>query len=201
MRIAGSVSSSSRGARRRSCTSMRRRRWRGRVGRRRGYCTSPRRGRAEEGVRAQAAWQAERARVRTVGEAPSLRVVTATEHAAIGAVPAAEVAVESAAAPRPRPHGKRFGTLVHAVLAAVELDAGSAAVADTAALQGRLLGATAEEVEAAIDTAVRALAHPLLRRAADAARAGRCRRECPIGVQVEGGVLVEGVGGAAFLEG
>src|SRR5206468_12442730 len=112
----------------------------------------------------------------------------ATEHAAIGGVPAAEVAVESAAAPRPRRHGKRFGTLVHAVLAAVELDAGRAAVADAAALQGRLLGATAEEVEAAIDTAVRALAHPLLRRAADAARAGRCRRERPGGGQVESGV-------------
>src|SRR5213594_1750017 len=69
-----------------------------------------------------------------------------------------------------------------------------------AAPPGRLLGATAEEVEAAIDTAVRALAHPLLRRAADAARAGRCRRECPVGVQVESGVLVEGVVDAAFLE-
>src|SRR5881296_1094285 len=86
--------------------------------------------RAEEGVRAHAAWQAERARVRTVGEAPSLRVMTATEHAAIGAVPAAEVAVESVGAPRPRPHGKRFGALVHAVLAAVELDADRAGVAD-----------------------------------------------------------------------
>ena len=156
--------------------------------------------RAEEGVRAHAAWQAERARVRTVGEAPSLRVLTATEHAAIGAVPAAEVAVESAAAPRPRPHGKRFGTLVHAVLAAVELDADRAGVADVAALQGRLLGARAEEVEAAADTAARALAHPLLRRAADAARAGRCRRECPVGVKLAGDVVVEGVVDAAFLE-
>jgi len=126
--------------------------------------------------------------------------VTATEHAAIGAVSAAEVAVESVDAPRARPHGKRFGTLVHAVLVAVELDAGRAGVAAAAALHGRLLGATAEEVEAAVDTAVRALAHPLLRRAANAARAGRCRRECPVGVQVEGGVLVEGVIDAAFLE-
>src|SRR5207244_5693308 len=158
-------------------------------------------GRAEEGVRAHAAWQAERQRVRTIGEAPSLRVVTATEHAAIGAVPAAEVVVESVDAPRPRPHGKRFGALVHAVLAAVELDAGRAAVADAAALHGRLLGATAEEVEAAVDTAVRALAHPLLRRAAAAARAGRCRRECPVGVQVEGGVLVGGLVGAADRKG
>src|SRR5207244_797787 len=156
--------------------------------------------RAEEGVRAHAAWQVERARVRTVGETPGLRVATATEHAAIGAMPAAEGAVESVGAPRPRPRGKRFGTLVHAVLAAVELDADHAGVVDAAALQGRLLGATAEEVEAAVDTAVRALAHPLLRRAANAARAGHCRRECPVGVQVEGGVLVEGVIDAAFLE-
>jgi ATP-dependent helicase/nuclease subunit A len=155
--------------------------------------------RAEEGVRAHAAWQAERERVRAGGGVPSLRVVTATEHAAIGAVPA-EVAVESVGAPRPRPHGKRFGTLVHAVLAAVELDADRAGVADAAALHGRLLGATAEEVAAAVDTAVGALAHPWLRRAAGAARAGRCRRECPVGVQVEGGVLVEGVIDAAFLE-
>src|SRR5207247_6874370 len=72
--------------------------------------------RAEEGVRAHATWQAERARVRTVGEAPSLRVVTVTEHAAIGAVPAAEGAVESGDAPRPRPHGQGLRARVHAVL-------------------------------------------------------------------------------------
>jgi len=156
--------------------------------------------RAEEGVRAHAAWQAERERVRADGSVPSLHVVTATEHAAVGAAPVAEVAVESVDTPGPRPHGKRFGTLVHAVLAAVELDADRAGVADAAALQGRLLGATAEEVEAAADTATRALAHPLLRRAADAARAGRCRRECPVGVKLDGDVVVEGLVDAAFLE-
>jgi ATP-dependent exoDNAse (exonuclease V) beta subunit len=156
--------------------------------------------RADEGVRAHAAWQAERARVQSVGGTPSLRVVSATEHAMVDERPAAEVAVESVGALPSRPHGKRFGTLVHAVLATVELDADRDGVTDAAALHGRLLGATAEEVEAAIDTAARALAHPLLRRAADAARAGRCRRECPVGVQLEGGVLVEGVVDAAFLE-
>jgi ATP-dependent exoDNAse (exonuclease V) beta subunit len=156
--------------------------------------------RAEEGVRAHAGWQAERERVRVDGSVPSLTVRTVTEHAAAGGAPAAEVAVESAGAPGPRPHGKRFGTLVHAVLAAVELDADRTGVADAAALHGRLLGATAEEVEAAADTAVRALAHPLLRRAANAARGGRCRRECPVGVEIGGGLLVEGVIDAAFLE-
>src|SRR5207244_1500908 len=38
------------------------------------------------------------------------------------------------------------------------------------------------------------------RRAAAAGGAGRCRREWPVGVQVEGGVLVEGLVDAAFLE-
>src|SRR5207244_11518386 len=127
----------------------------------------------------QAAGQAERERVRAGGGVPGLRVVTATEHAAAAAALAGEVAVESVGTAGPRPHGKRFGTLVHAVLAAVELDADRAGVADAAALHGRLLGATAEEVAAAVDTAVGALAHPWLRRAGDARRAGRCRRGWP----------------------
>jgi len=44
------------------------------------------------------------------------------------------------------------------------------------------------------------LAHPLLRRAAVAARAGRCRRECPVTIRLDDGVLVEGVIDAAFVE-
>jgi len=152
--------------------------------------------RAEEGVREHAVWQAERERVRATGSAPSLMVRTVTEHAAVAAAPAVEVAVESVGAPAPRPHGKRFGTLVHAVLAAVELDADPTGVADAAALQGRLLGATAAEVEAATETVARALAHPLLRQAA---HAGRCRRECAVGVKLDGDVLVEGVVDAAYL--
>ncbi|HYR95478.1 MAG TPA: 3'-5' exonuclease, partial [Candidatus Binatus sp.] len=156
--------------------------------------------RAEEGVRAHAAWQAERAHVREAGLAPSVRVVTATERAAVDTEPGADVAVESVPPSGRRPHGKRFGMLVHAVLAAVALDAERAAVADGAALHGRLLGATREEVEAAVETVTRALAHPLLERAAAAARGGRCRRECPVAVQMDGGLLVEGVVDAAFLE-
>jgi ATP-dependent exoDNAse (exonuclease V) beta subunit len=154
--------------------------------------------RAEEGRRAHDAWQAERTRVRAVGEAPSLRVVTATERAAAGA-PGPEVVVESAGPTVGRPHGKRFGTLVHAVLAAVDLDAERAGVTEVAGLQGRLLGATAEEVRAAVASVVAALAHPVMRRAAAAARAGRCRRECPVAVQLDG-ELIEGLVDAAFLE-
>jgi ATP-dependent helicase/nuclease subunit A len=155
--------------------------------------------RAEEGKRDHDAWQAARRHVRDAAAAPSIRVVTATEHAAAGEEPAADVAVESIDARGPRPHGKRFGTLVHAVLAAVDLDAERAAVGGVTALQARLLGAPADETQAAVETVVAALRHPLMRRAAAAARAGRCRRECPVAVARDG-VLVEGVVDAAFLE-
>src|SRR5581483_8321374 len=149
----------------------------------------------EEGVRAHVAWQAERGRVRADGGTPSLRVVTATERG----IEDGDVVVESVAElPAARPHGRRFGTLVHAVLAAVQLDADRGAVADAAALQARLLPGTSEdEVAAAVETVVRALAHPVLRRAASAAA---YRRETPVVVRLDDGVLVEGVADAAFLE-
>ena len=48
-----------------------------------------------------------------------------------------------------RPTGPRFGTLVHAILATVALDAGRDAIAAVAVLQARILGAPDEETEAA----------------------------------------------------
>ena len=125
-----------------------------------------------------------------------MRVATATEHAAV-ATDDAEVPVEDAMLPGDRPHGIRFGTLVHGVLAEVDLDADRVAVATIAALQGRLLGATADEVDAAVDAVVHALAHPLLRRAA---AAPSCRREAPVLLRLDDGTLVEGVADAAFAD-
>jgi len=156
--------------------------------------------RSEEGVRQHAAWQAERARVREAASQPSLRVVTATEQAASVEGEEPSVAVESVGPDGVRPHGKRFGTLVHAVLARVDLDADRPGVETVAALEGRLLGATPEEIAAASEIVERALAHPLLRRAAVAAHAGRCRRETPVAMRLPDGVLVEGVVDAAFRD-
>jgi ATP-dependent exoDNAse (exonuclease V) beta subunit len=101
---------------------------------------------------------------------------------------------------RTRPRGKRFGTLVHAVLAAVDLDAGDEAIAAVARAEGRMVGATEEEVVAAADAVVRALAHPILRRAAESARRGECRRETPVALPGPGGVQIEGVVDLAFRE-
>ena len=182
---------------------------------------------SERGERAHADWQLRRSGLLAAGAAPSRRVRSATEVAgaviaaglpalepspagagAAGALPGAPF---PAAAPvehldvdvgdrRGRPHGKRFGTLVHAVLAEVDLDAGAAAIAATGEAVGRLLGCTATEVAAATHATERALAHPLMRSAAAAARAGACRREVPVMVRAPDGALLEGVVDLCFRE-
>jgi ATP-dependent helicase/nuclease subunit A len=152
--------------------------------------------RSEAGIEAHAAWQEERGRVRAQGQTPSVRVATATERALEPDAYEA-VAVEEAIRPGPRPHGVRFGTLVHEVLAAVDLGADADAVARAAALRGRLLGASEAEVAAAVDVVVHALAHPLVRRAAAAAE---CRRETAVLMRLDDGTVVEGVVDAAFAD-
>jgi ATP-dependent exoDNAse (exonuclease V) beta subunit len=96
-----------------------------------------------------------------------------------------------------RPGGKRFGTLVHAVLAEIDLQARPDAIAIAAAAQGRLAGATQTEVSAAARAVEAALAHPLLRRAA---KSRDCRREEPLVHRLGDGTLLEGVVDLAFRD-
>ena len=100
-----------------------------------------------------------------------------------------------------RPYGPRFGTLVHAALATVPLDATPPQIADGVSLQARILGAPADEVTAATALVAAALAHPLMARARDAWRAGRCRRETPLARREPDGSLIEGVVDLAFEDG
>jgi len=161
--------------------------------------------RSEEGIRVHAEWQTQRANVREVAGKPEWRVVIATSH-----VPSPrdeskttklpDVAVESIEIDFSRPHGKRFGILVHSVLSVVPLNSDQEGIADVARVQGRVLGATEDEVAAAVETVHRALRHPLMQRAAAAAGVGQLRREVPIGLELEDGVMVEGVIDLAFQE-
>jgi hypothetical protein len=98
-----------------------------------------------------------------------------------------------------RPSGRRFGALVHAVLGSVPLDGDSDVIQRLAALQGRPLGATDEEVACAAEVVQTVLAEPILQRAHHAAKAGRCRRETPV-VWRDGDRIVEGVVDLAFEE-
>jgi hypothetical protein len=93
----------------------------------------------------------------------------------------------------PRPAGPRFGTLVHATLATVALDAIAEQVTEAVALQARILGAPDDERAAAATVVGAVLAHPLIARAREAERAGRCRRETPLAVHEADGTLLEGV--------
>ena len=99
-----------------------------------------------------------------------------------------------------RPGGRRFGALVHALLASIDLDAGADAIQASAAINGRIVGATEEEIQAAIVTVGAALGHPILRRAAASAGKGGLRRETPVLLTLDDGSLVEGVVDLAFRE-
>jgi len=59
-------------------------------------------------------------------------------------------------------------------------------------LQGRILGATEEEVKTTTAAVSAALQHQLRQRAREAAQ-GNCYRELPVTLQLEDGTLVEGV--------
>jgi ATP-dependent exoDNAse (exonuclease V) beta subunit len=149
-------------------------------------------------------WLAERLATLERGSQPSVVTRTVTEWAAQRGPdptePVVEVTVVDAAASLDRPSGPRFGTLVHAVLATVALDAAMPVIAETVALEARLLGATPEEEKAATNVVETALAHPLLLRAREAWRHGRCRRESPIAVVDADGTILEGVLDLAFEE-
>ncbi|WP_437279047.1 UvrD-helicase domain-containing protein [Sorangium sp. So ce375] len=184
---------------------------------------------AELGQRGHEVWQEARLRAILDGAVAAVRVKTATEisHEAALAAAAAEDAAGAAAgeagagkaargkradalpvisfeqtdiAREGRPYGKRFGTLVHAVLAEVDLRAGEDDVRTVATAQARLLGAPAEEVDAAVAAAVAALEHPLLRRAAESAARGTCERETPLLLRLEDGTIAEGIVDLSFRE-
>ena len=169
---------------------------------------------AEASERAHAAWQARRAEALVAGAMPSVVVQTVTA-AACAAVLASlgtprsdaplgsgllEVALEVVAHHRTgRPRGKRFGTLVHAILATVDLRGDAGHVHAVGLNHARLVGAPPEERDAAIVAVRAALAHPLLVRAAAAEARGALRREVPVVIQRANG-LIEGVVDLAFSE-
>ncbi len=160
-------------------------------------------GNSDASIRAHAEWQQRRRDVGRRGAVPTLVARTVTEHTRDQSnEPSPDpVLVERVPAGRTaRPHGRRFGTLVHAVLAEIPLDASALVIQAAATVQGRYLGCSPPEVEAAGLTVAEALRHPLLRRAAVAQAAGRCRRELPLSLRLPDGTVLDGVVDLAFTE-
>jgi ATP-dependent helicase/nuclease subunit A len=127
-------------------------------------------------------------------------VVTTATRLAATVVGAAVLVTETGAARSQRPHGRRFGTLVHAVLADVPFEAGTDEIERLVALHARLVGATADEIAAAIAAVGSALSHEILRRAAAASKRGRCHRELPLTSRDPAGAFIDGVADLAFAE-
>ena len=152
---------------------------------------------AAAGLARYEAWRAERDRRLEAGATPRFDVATVTDLAQGEVGFEAEVDLEVLPRDADRPAGVRFGTLVHTVLRDVDFAAGEEAVRALAEMHGRMLDATGDEVEAATASAVAALAHPLLRRAA---AAERLHREAPFLLDRGGGSIVEGTVDLAFLE-
>jgi ATP-dependent helicase/nuclease subunit A len=169
---------------------------------------------AEEGNRGHSEWQARRASLLERGSKPTFVIQTATgsKDAAVGVSTAVfgemeqgdgdrgrlgvVVRVEkTSASGKPRPHGVRFGILVHAVLARIPLDANEVQVRCLTRTHGQMLSATNQETEAAAEAVAAALQHPVMRAARGASEV---RRETPMLLREGDGALVEGVLDLAF---
>jgi ATP-dependent exoDNAse (exonuclease V) beta subunit len=142
-------------------------------------------------------WKAQREKVNAAGMQKEFEVFTATE--AAEAPPPFSVAVQFEALKKAvgRSSGPRFGTLVHTILRDVPLDGGRKQIDELAAIHGRVLGATDQEIEHGAEAVHDALKHPLIERAR---KSKLCRRELPILLKVEANRILEGVIDLAFEE-
>jgi ATP-dependent exoDNAse (exonuclease V) beta subunit len=151
-------------------------------------------------------WKKEREGAIAAAQQPSIDVMTATAAAAESALaPIGEdidVATEIVDATVPRPRGQRFGSLVHALLADMPLDApDGTTMARLASAHGRVLGADAVEIAAAEALVRRVLTHPVLQAAARAHQEGQCYREMPVTWRTRTGAIIEGFVDLAYTDG
>jgi ATP-dependent exoDNAse (exonuclease V) beta subunit len=150
------------------------------------------------------AWRGQRERAIDAGRRESLRIATVTQrrrdrpddsHARD------ELRIERTVASREGGRlGRRFGALVHRVLAAAPLDANEITVRTLAVATARAIGASTAEADLATVRVSSALAHPLLvaaRALPDALR----RRECDLSVILDDGSRVEGTLDLAYRDG
>jgi ATP-dependent exoDNAse (exonuclease V) beta subunit len=150
-------------------------------------------------------WRDGKAAVLGEASRPALRVQTATAWAADAAklgvdavlAESAGIDVQVLPAVAGRPRGPLFGSLVHAVLATVPLDASPDLVERSARVQARILNAGAAEVDASVAIVTAVLRHDLLARARASASV---KRETPVSWLQKDGTLIEGVLDLAFEE-
>jgi ATP-dependent helicase/nuclease subunit A len=157
--------------------------------------------RSEAGKRAHQQWRATHDAIVAAGQAPSIRLTIATELASSARRPelaeTAEVQIIELQRTVERPHGPRFGTLVHATLARVALDADDNEIAATVDFFARTLGASDVEVAAAVAAVRGVLASKVM---AAARTSAQVQRETTLALVLDDGTLAEGVADLVFTE-
>ncbi|MEY4582561.1 MAG: hypothetical protein RL701_7264 [Pseudomonadota bacterium] len=168
---------------------------------------------AEAGQRAYQTFRDSQAEARARASAPSLlsSSITARAHSELLAAPATQPShafeiiemPEHAEARVVRPHGARFGTLVHALFERTDLSLEPAARAGLHTLAialGRELAATELEIASAVACVTSALAQPFFERVRAAHSRADLYREVPVLLRTEDGTLLDGVIDLAFVE-
>jgi ATP-dependent helicase/nuclease subunit A len=146
------------------------------------------------------AWNDARAQLIDLGKAHTINVKTATELSIVEPTSIGASAIEIIETIRDpkRPHGPRFGSLVHLAMLRVSLDASDDAIGRAVAAEGRIIGADDAEVAAATRAVSLALKSPLMTRVRGSSDV---RRECPVLLKLDDGAIVEGIADLAFAEG
>jgi ATP-dependent helicase/nuclease subunit A len=153
-------------------------------------------GRAQEGIARYQRWQTERRQTIERGQVPAFRIFSPTD--TLEDPPQRlTLHVEAVPGQAGRPGGRRFGTLVHAILRDLDLRGTPEQISALARVHARLLNAPREEAEAAAEAVEAAWKHPLIQRARSAER---CHRELPVSLRLDDGRLLEGVLDLAFVE-
>jgi ATP-dependent exoDNAse (exonuclease V) beta subunit len=155
---------------------------------------------SSRGIEKWTAWNESRAKLIDTGKTRSIVVTTATEFSLTKPDDLGGIDVEVIETTRDpnRPHGPRFGSLVHLAMLRVALDASDDAILAAVAAEGRMLGADNAEIAAAARAVSLALKSPLMTRVRGSAD---IRRECPMLLKLDDGAIVEGIADLAFLEG
>jgi ATP-dependent exoDNAse (exonuclease V) beta subunit len=147
-----------------------------------------------EGLSRYERWRERRSETLHAGAQPGTTVRRAVDMPAVSETEHIRVEVVHVPAATQRPAGRRFGRLVHAIL---QVARNADEIEAVASAQGRRLGSSVEEVQAAVASARTALAHPLLQQAVGS----RCYREMPVMLRLQDGTLVEGNLDLAWTDG
>ncbi|MGH7780758.1 MAG: UvrD-helicase domain-containing protein [Candidatus Binataceae bacterium] len=165
---------------------------------------------SEHAGRAHRAWSEARGAALARGGEPTLKIVSATAAAHGGAHDMHDtrdtngsqsgggILVEEIARDRSRARFRLFGTLVHETMLRIRFDIAHMEIEQAASSVARMIGAGADDVEAAIGAVTNALGSQVIR---DAARASEVRREYPVLTTLDDGTTAEGIADLAFRSG